>query len=364
MVSSSVCLRWRTWGPDRWRNTAHRSTAWIRAHTCLSHPSCPHSLCGVGLGLWWRWRRWFWGRTVLRCGGWGGGMGMALTPETHAGQLVATQWRMAHDSFPKCCFFPCLSGFLQWPPQYSGERVVSGCVGLLNSGEGLIQNTAVSNVWFHLCSEKFPSGEKAWAYGECNRQLLFTSASRMHVHDGWLCGVFVYAVHFVTESVGPSGKIGGTGVRQPSGWIPAPALMCCEALDGLLYVPDPHWPHKALGGLNEAVHTGSPAGTQCKFTGWWQVLLSVVSSAFLSPVFVSGGSCALLSLEKGRSKEYFCWLFIGESHLVACNLRWIIPLHKGGQVLNQQMQSRGAPDAALPRTECKPSVVWFSGCDQ
>ena len=32
-----------------------------------------------------------------------------------------------------------------------------------------------------------------------------------------LCGVFVYAVHFVTKSVGSSAKIGGTGVRQSLG---------------------------------------------------------------------------------------------------------------------------------------------------
>lgn len=67
----------------------------------------------------------------------------------------------------------------------------------------------------------------------------------------YLCGVFWFMLFILWQSQwGHLEKNEGIGVWQSSGWVPAPAPPCCEALDLSLYVPDLHLPCEVFGGLN------------------------------------------------------------------------------------------------------------------
>lgn len=145
-----------------------------------------------------------WGSNVLSCG-------VTLTAETWASQLEAAWLLISSESFSIHCFFLSLSlDSCSGLHNILWKGLFLHLWGLCFLGGGLIQNTIASNIWFYLWNGSFPAERRKIKYvasiiGSCYSCPHLGCISM--VSD--LCGVFVYAVHFVAESVGSSGKNGG-----------------------------------------------------------------------------------------------------------------------------------------------------------
>ena len=176
--------------------------------------------------------------------------------------------------------------------------------------------------------------------GQCNRQLLFMCTSWMHVHDGW----FMWSVCLCCALCD---KVCGVVCKDWGHWSPTVlgvnSSSSTYVLRGLGWVTLCPWPSLTPQGSWRIKW-----GQARRIADWhivevhWMVAGITISGVICipEPFLYVWGSCSALSLVKCGSKERFCGLFTVESHLVACNLVWIISLHKGGQVLNQLMQSR------------------------
>lgn len=166
---------------------------------------------------------------------------------TWAGQLEATRWPIARAVFPCVAFSLSSLGIsatvfsIFWEKGFSQGRPVERlCLWRPEAGCSVSQCSAPP--WERDVSEH--RGESF------NCVVNLTGSCYSSPNLGCismaldLCGVFVYAVHCMTGSVGSSGKNGGTRLQRSSEWFPALVLLCCKALNVLLHVPDPHLPCK------------------------------------------------------------------------------------------------------------------------